>query len=97
MWRNIASIIDQRLFNSARIAAKIMAGHHLRLHSTLMEESPESSSNDSYAVEIELLFEHPAGIIFAKVGWLDERKALKFDGIGRNRYRNECSCGTFRK
>ena len=72
----------QRIFDRGRIGAEIMAGDEFRRHAHVMDERAETKPQGLHAHEVDLLFEQPARVIFAKAGRLHHRGAFIGVGIG---------------
>ena len=57
----------------SRIGAEIVSGHDLRRDAELVNERAEPEPQRLHAHQVELLFEQPAHVVFAKAGGLHQR------------------------
>ena len=70
----------QRQLDRSRIAAEVVADDDLGADAKLLQEAREAEAERLRAHEVDLFFEQPARIIFAKAGRFHHR--LRFKGVG---------------
>ncbi len=71
---------SQRQLDRGRIAAEVVADHHLARNAEFLQEARQPEAERLHAHQIEFLLEQPARVVFAKSGRLDHR--LGFVGVG---------------
>ena len=72
----------QRMFDRSRIGPEIMAGHKFRRNAHVMNQRAKAKPQGLDAHEIDLLFEKPPRVIFAKAGRLHHGGAFIGVSIG---------------
>ena len=72
----------QRMFDRSRIGPEIMAGYKFRRNTHVMDQRAKAKPQGLHAHEIDLLFEKPPRVIFAKAGRLHHRGAFIGVSIG---------------
>ncbi len=72
----------QRELDRGRIAAEVVADHDLARDAELLQESRQSEPERLHAHQVELFFEQPARVVFAKAGRLHHRPGFIGVGVG---------------
>ena len=70
----------QRQLDRSRIAAEVVADDHLTRDAKLLQEAREAEPERLRAHQVDLFFEQPTRIVFAKAGRFHHR--LRFKGVG---------------